>query len=97
MACRRNDRYRLVHVQRPRLTRHCAGLAERSMTASQKAVSLNITKPCPICDHHMELGKIETVTWGPNACAERLVFRCEKCGVAQTQWNATPTAPGINT
>jgi hypothetical protein len=66
------------------------------MTASLEPVALNITKPCPVCDHHMELGKIETVTWGPNACAKRLIFRCKKCGVAQTQWNAMPTEPRPN-
>jgi hypothetical protein len=63
---------------------------ERSMTASLEAAAMDITKPCPICDHHMRLGQIQTVAWGPNACAERLIFRCEKCGVAQTQWNAIP-------
>jgi C4-type Zn-finger protein len=64
------------------------------MTASLEIATVRVTKPCPICDHHLELSSVETETWTPHTCAERLIFRCQKCGVTQTQWEAMPTEIG---
>jgi hypothetical protein len=69
------------------------GLERHSMAVHSEAMAVTMTKPCPICDHHMALDKAETVPWSRNACGERLTFRCEKCGVTQTQWNATAGQP----
>jgi hypothetical protein len=62
------------------------------MTTAQIA-TLDFTRPCPICDHHMDLSEIESVQWAPRTAGERLVFRCEKCGMIQSEWNAIPLVP----
>jgi C4-type Zn-finger protein len=49
--------------------------------------TLDFTRPCPVCDHHMDLSTIETVPWATRTAGERVVFRCEKCGVTQAEWN----------
>jgi hypothetical protein len=68
------------------------------MTASDQVAALDSTRPCPVCDQHLDLCKVETVPWAPRTSGERLVFRCAKCGVVQTEWNAIPlvvSGPGV--
>jgi hypothetical protein len=50
--------------------------------------TFDCTRPCPICDQHLELSAIETVPWAMRTSGERLVFRCRNCSVAQTLWRA---------
>ncbi len=59
--------------------------------------TFDCVRPCPICDHYLELSAVEVVPWAPRTSGERLVFRCENCGVAQTRWRAIPlvSAPEI--
>jgi C4-type Zn-finger protein len=65
------------------------------MTAADVA-TLDFTRPCPVCDHHMELSMIEIVPWAPRTTGERSLFRCDKCGMTQTEWNTISLAsPGI--
>jgi hypothetical protein len=54
--------------------------------------TLDCTRPCPICDHHMDLSKVETVPWARRTAGERLVFRCKKCGMVQSEWNGYSVA-----
>jgi hypothetical protein len=61
------------------------------MTADE-VITLDLTRPCPVCDHHMELSTIETVPWAARTVGERLLFRCEKCGMTQTEWNTISLA-----
>jgi hypothetical protein len=67
------------------------------MNVSPDVTTFDCARPCPICDHHLELSAIEMVPWAPRTSGERLVFRCRNCGVAQTQWRAVPlvSAPEI--
>jgi hypothetical protein len=67
------------------------------MNVPPDIATFDCTRPCPICDRHLELSAIETVPWAPRISGERLVFRCGNCGVAQTQWRAVPlvSAPEI--
>jgi hypothetical protein len=65
------------------------------MTADNVA-TLDFTRPCPVCDHHMGLSTIETVQWAARTAGERSLFRCEKCGMTQTEWSTVSLAsPGI--
>ena len=56
------------------------------MTADD-VTTLDFTRPCPVCDHHMELSTIETVPWATRTAGERFFFRWEKCGTTQTEWS----------
>jgi hypothetical protein len=64
------------------------------MTAVVREAKLDFTRPCPICDRHLDLSSVEMVPWGPRTLGERLVFRCAKCGVVRTEWNALPVVDG---
>jgi hypothetical protein len=60
--------------------------------------TLDCTRPCPVCDHHLALCKVETAPWAPRTSGERLVFRCANCGVVRSEWRAVPlvvSGPGI--
>jgi hypothetical protein len=35
----------------------------------------------------MELSNVETVPWAARTAGERVVFRCQKCGMTQSEWN----------
>ncbi len=61
--------------------------------SSAQISTLDCTRPCPICEHHMDLSRIETVPWTWHTVGERFVFCCEKCGMVQTEWNAVPLLP----
>jgi hypothetical protein len=69
------------------------------MTASTQMATLDCARPCPVCDHHMDLSGIETKPWAGRALGERLVLRCGKCGMVQIEWNAiallSPPVPEI--
>jgi hypothetical protein len=68
------------------------------MTSLDQVATLDCTRPCPVCDQHLELCKVETVPWAPRTSGERLVFRCATCVVEQTEWKAVPrvvSGPGI--
>ena len=64
------------------------------MTAVAQEAKLDFARPCPICDRHLGLSRVEIVPWGPRTLGERLVFRCAKCGMVRTEWNALPVADG---
>jgi hypothetical protein len=64
------------------------------MTAVAQVATLDIARPCPICDQHLDLSAIETVRWASRTSGERLVFRCANCGVVRTEWNAIPLVDG---
>ena len=57
-----------------------------SMTADDVA-TLEFSRPCPCCDHQMDLSMIELVPLVPRTAGERLVFRCDKCGMTQVESN----------
>ena len=65
--------------------------------SANNIATLDCTRPCPICDQHLELSAIETVPWAKRTAGQQLVFRCENCGVAQTEWSSIPlvSAPKI--
>jgi C4-type Zn-finger protein len=65
--------------------------------SANNIATLDCTRPCPICDQHLELSAIETVPWARRTAGQQLVFRCENCGVAQTEWSSIPlvSAPEI--
>jgi C4-type Zn-finger protein len=60
------------------------------MTASAQVAMSDYARPCPVCDQEMELSKVETVPWATRTSGERLVFRCAKCGLLQTEWHTIP-------
>ena len=62
------------------------------MTAADDVSTLDFSRPCPVCDHHMELSMIETVPCATRTAGERILFRCEKCGMTQTEWNTISLA-----
>ncbi len=69
------------------------------MTASTQMETLDGARPCPVCNHHMDLSGIETKPWAGRPLGERLVLRCGKCGMVQIEWNAfallSPPVPEI--
>ena len=69
--------FRLLHGNDPLL----------ALAPMQDVTTLEFTRLCPVCDHHMDLSVIETVPWATRTAGERVVFRCEKCGMTQTEWN----------
>jgi len=64
------------------------------MTALDQVATLDCTRPCPICDHHLDLIGIETVPWARHTSGERLLFQCANCGVSRTEWNTLPIVSG---
>jgi hypothetical protein len=60
------------------------------MAAYAQVATPDRTRPCRVCDNHMELTKVETFPWAPRTAGERLMFRCAKCGMVQSEWNAVP-------
>jgi hypothetical protein len=99
-----NDRSRLKISEignfRVRETKPCFEGAARGVLMSfstNDIATFDFTRPCPICDQHLELSAIETVPWAPRTLGERLVFQCKNCGVAQTEWSSIPlvSAPEI--
>ena len=69
------------------------------MTASMQTATLDGARPCPVCDHPMDLSSIETKPRARRALGQRLVLRCGKCGMVQIEWNAvallSPPVPEI--
>jgi hypothetical protein len=57
-----------------------------------KVATLDFTRPCPVCDHHMELSTIDAEVWASRTVGERLMFRCAKCGMTQREWNTISLA-----
>jgi hypothetical protein len=69
------------------------------MSALEQVATLDCTRPCPVCDQHLDLCKVETVSWAPRTSGERRVFRCARCGVTQSEWKTIPcvvSGPGIS-
>src|SRR5271154_6919315 len=61
--------------------------------AADDITTLDFTRPCPVCDHHMELSMIETVPWAARTAGERVVFRCP---TASSRHGETSVQPRSN-
>jgi hypothetical protein len=61
------------------------------MTADD-VTTLDVAPPCPVCDHHMGLGMIEIMPWAPRTPRQQVLFRCDKCGMTQTEWSTISLA-----
>jgi hypothetical protein len=48
--------------------------------SANNIATLDCTRPCPICDQHLELSAIETVPWARCTAGQQLVFRCKIVG-----------------
>jgi hypothetical protein len=54
------------------------------MTADD-VTTLDVARPCPVCDHHMGLSMIEIMPGGLRTPRQQFLFRCDKCGMTQTE------------
>jgi hypothetical protein len=62
------------------------------MTSSAEVAATDCTRPCPVCDQHLDLSKVETVN-GPRArrvsdwsSAVPIVGSCKRNGAPFLRW-----------
>jgi hypothetical protein len=62
---------------------------------NHEIMSVQLNRPCPVCDSFMKLLAIDSKPWSARTMGERLRFRCASCGMTQSEWSAIAVAtPG---
>jgi hypothetical protein len=59
---------------------------------NHEITSVQLKRPCPVCDGFLELSTMDSEPWSSRTMGECVRFRCTICGMTQSEWSAIALA-----